>query len=58
MIVGIGIDIVEVGRMKAFIERHEARLSHICAPCELAYSQGKKTPYLHLARGSWIAWFL
>ena len=35
--------------MKAFIERHEARLSHIFAPCELAYSQGKKTPYPHLA---------
>ena len=49
MIMGIGIDLVEIDRIQDLAERHQSFLKRIFASCELKYCQGKKNPYPHLA---------
>jgi len=50
MIIGSGIDLVEVGRLKEVAERWQDRfLKRVFTLKELDYSQGKKFPYQHLA---------
>lgn len=47
---GIGIDVVEVGRIAAAIERHgEVLLARLFTAAERAYCDSKKTPALHYA---------
>lgn len=46
MIVGTGIDIAEVGRIRSAIERHGARfLDRIYTPTEIAYVESKANRY-------------
>lgn len=50
MILGLGVDIVEVSRIKEAIERWEgAFLKRIFTENEITYSQTKKFAYQHLA---------
>lgn len=49
MIVGVGIDIIEVERIKKALERNPRFLKRIFTPQEIAYSQGKKAMHQHLA---------
>ncbi len=50
MIVGIGTDIVEIGRIKDAVERWGERfLKKIFTDNEIAYCNQKKDPYPHLA---------
>jgi holo-[acyl-carrier protein] synthase len=45
MIIGIGIDLVEVGRMEALIGRHPERaLGRLFTPAEAAYCRGSRRP--------------
>jgi len=47
---GIGIDVVEVERIAAAIERHgESLLARLFTPAERAYCASKATPALHYA---------
>jgi len=47
---GIGIDVVEVDRIAAAIERHgEAFLAKIFTPSEREYCESRKRPALHYA---------
>lgn len=47
---GIGIDVVEVERIAAAIERHgEALLARLFTPDERAYCAAKATPAIHFA---------
>ena len=49
-IIGHGIDIVEVGRIAAMVERHGARfLERVFTPGELGYARGRKRETEHLA---------
>jgi len=49
MIVGIGIDIIEVERIRNIIKKNPRFLEKIYSPSEVLYCEGKKTKYLHLA---------
>ncbi|MFQ6038293.1 MAG: holo-ACP synthase [Candidatus Aminicenantales bacterium] len=49
MIIGIGVDIIEVERIQKLAERSPRFLERIFTPEELAYSQQKKNIYQHLA---------
>jgi holo-[acyl-carrier protein] synthase len=50
MIVGIGIDTLDVARMKRELERAEGALkSEIFTPAEVAYCDGKRYPARHYA---------
>ncbi len=49
MIVGIGIDVVEIERIRQLAERHQSFLKRTFALCELDHCQGKKNPFPHLA---------
>ncbi|MFB0564195.1 MAG: holo-ACP synthase [Candidatus Aminicenantaceae bacterium] len=49
MIVGVGIDIIEVNRVKKLIEKTPRALKKIYTPLEIRYCQGKKNCYQHLA---------
>lgn len=50
MIHGIGIDIIEIDRIRAMIERHGDRfLSRIFTDTEIEYCRSKKIPYQHYA---------
>jgi holo-[acyl-carrier protein] synthase len=50
MIVGIGIDLVNVDRVREMVEKWEGRfLNRIFTPAEQAYSLSFKRPYPHLA---------
>lgn len=50
MIFGIGIDIIEIERIKSSIEKFEDRfLNKIYTKTELEYCLGKKNKYQHLA---------
>jgi len=47
---GIGIDVAEVERIAAAIERHgEAFLTRLFTPAERSYCDSKKSPALHYA---------
>jgi holo-[acyl-carrier protein] synthase len=49
MIVGIGIDLIEVDRVKKAMEEHPRFLDRVFTPEEVRYSQGKKNAAQHLA---------
>jgi holo-[acyl-carrier protein] synthase len=49
MIVGIGMDVVEIGRIRDLAERHVDFLTHTFAASELHHCQGKANPFSHLA---------
>jgi holo-[acyl-carrier protein] synthase len=48
-IVGIGIDLVEVDRLREFAIRHRNRLQSVFTPTELAYCNSKKDTFAQLA---------
>jgi holo-[acyl-carrier protein] synthase len=50
MIEGVGVDIIEVDRMKQTVEEYgEAFLRKVFTPTELKYSRSKKNVHQHLA---------
>ena len=49
MIVGIGVDIIEVGRIQKLAERSPRFLRRVFTEEEIKYSNGKKNKYQHLA---------
>ncbi len=49
MIIGIGIDIIEVGRVRKAIERTPRFVDRVFTPAEIAYSDGKASRFQHLA---------
>ncbi len=50
MIIGVGVDIVEISRIKSAVSRwKEAFLKRIFTENEIQYSQNKKFVYQHLA---------
>jgi holo-[acyl-carrier protein] synthase len=50
MILGTGIDIVEVGRIRRMIERHGDRfVARVFTPEEAAYCRGRAAPATHFA---------
>lgn len=49
MIVGVGIDIIEVERIKKALERNPRFLKRVFTQQEIAYSQDKKNMHQHLA---------
>ena len=50
MILGIGVDIIEISRIQKAIERWgEGFLNHVFTPEEIAYAQKHKFPYPHFA---------
>lgn len=51
MILGVGIDLVDMRRLKAAVERYEQRFfDRILTPAELAYCQKNADPIAALAR--------
>lgn len=49
MILGVGIDMIEVARVQKAIERNPRFVEKVFTPGELAYSDGKKNRFQHLA---------
>jgi len=50
MIAGHGIDIIEISRIRAAVEKYgDTFLKRIFTPSELEYAKSKKIPYQHLA---------
>lgn len=50
MIVGTGIDLVEIGRLRAALERRGDRLrNRIFTPGEIRYCDGRPNPFQHYA---------
>ena len=50
MILGIGVDIIEISRIQKAIERWgDGFLNHVFTPEEIAYAQKHKFPYPHFA---------
>jgi holo-[acyl-carrier protein] synthase len=49
MIVGIGMDVVEIRRIRDLAQRHAAFLTRTFAPGELHHCQEKANPFPHLA---------
>jgi holo-[acyl-carrier protein] synthase len=49
MIVGIGMDVVEIRRIRRLAARHASFLTRTFAPCELHHCQEKANPFPHLA---------
>jgi len=49
MILGIGIDMIEVARVQKAIERNPRFVEKVFTAGELAYSEGKKNRFQHLA---------
>jgi holo-[acyl-carrier protein] synthase len=49
MIVGIGMDVVEIWRIRDLAQRHAAFLTQTFAPTELHHCQNKANPFPHLA---------
>jgi holo-[acyl-carrier protein] synthase len=49
MVIGIGIDIIEVGRVRKAIERTPRFADRVFSPTEIAYSEGKASKFQHLA---------
>ena len=46
---GLGLDIVEVSRVKAVARRSKRFLTRVFTPDEIAYCQAKKNPWPHFA---------
>lgn len=49
MITGVGIDIIEVARIKSLVEKNPRFIHRIFTPQEIHYCQGKKNKYQHFA---------
>jgi holo-[acyl-carrier protein] synthase len=49
MIIGIGIDLIEVGRVQRAIERNPRFVERVFTEREIQYSEGKKSRFQHLA---------
>jgi holo-[acyl-carrier protein] synthase len=49
MIVGIGMDVVEIDRIRDLAERYAGFLTRTFAPGELCHCEGKVNPFPHLA---------
>jgi len=49
VVIGVGIDIIEVARVRKAIERNPRFVDRVFTAGELAYSEGKKTRFQHLA---------
>jgi holo-[acyl-carrier protein] synthase len=49
MIIGIGIDIIDVARVQRAIERNPRFVDRVFTPTEIAYAAGKKSRFQHLA---------
>jgi holo-[acyl-carrier protein] synthase len=50
MIVGIGVDLVRIARVREAIERWQERfLERVFTPAEIAYARGRRDPAEHLA---------
>jgi len=49
MIIGIGVDIIEVARVQRAIERNPRFVDRVFTPTEIAYAEGKKSRFQHLA---------
>lgn len=49
MIIGIGIDLIEVDRVKKALEEHPRFLDRVFTPEEVRYSRGKRNAAQHLA---------
>lgn len=49
MIVGIGLDMIEVERVKKALEQHSRFSSRVFTSGEIEYCQGKKNPCQHFA---------
>lgn len=50
MIVGLGMDVVEIARMRALLARHPARARRkLFTPGEIAYAEGRADPLPHYA---------
>jgi holo-[acyl-carrier protein] synthase len=50
MIIGIGLDLVDIARLDMIVRRFDRKfLERVFTADELAYCMGKKTPAMHLA---------
>jgi holo-[acyl-carrier protein] synthase len=50
MITGIGVDLIEIDRIRASVERHGDRfLTKLFTPAEIAYCSSKQNMHQHLA---------
>jgi holo-[acyl-carrier protein] synthase len=49
MILGLGIDMIEVARIQRAVERNPRFCDKIFTPVEIAYSEGKASRFKHLA---------
>lgn len=49
MIIGVGIDLIEVGRVQKAIERNPRFVERVFTEREILYSEGKKSRFQHLA---------
>jgi holo-[acyl-carrier protein] synthase len=46
---GVGIDLLEIGRLERALERHPRLAGRLFSPAELAYAAGRARPGRHLA---------
>ena len=49
MILGIGVDMIEVARVQKAIERNPRFVDKVFSPTEIAYCEAKKNRFQHLA---------
>jgi holo-[acyl-carrier protein] synthase len=49
MVIGVGVDIIEVARVQRAVERNPRFVDRVFTAGELAYSEGKKSRFQHLA---------
>jgi holo-[acyl-carrier protein] synthase len=49
MIIGVGIDLIEVARVRKAIERNPRFVDRVFTEREIRYSEGKKSRFEHLA---------
>lgn len=49
MIVGIGVDMIEIARVRKAVERNPRFPDRVFSPAEIAYGRGKKNEFQHLA---------
>jgi holo-[acyl-carrier protein] synthase len=50
MIIGVGLDLVDIARVKKLIaQKRERALARLFTDGEVAYAMGKAQPYVHLA---------
>lgn len=49
MILGTGVDMIEVARVRKAIERNPRFVEKVFSPVEIAYCEGKKNRFQHLA---------